>query len=494
MSEQKRIFLAVALSGLVLFGWQAYFMPKKDHANQAPAQQSKELKERMADSKVVSPQATPAIAGSDIAKHSEDPTFERQPLTLSKNGNILNFENDLSVQNILDPKAVFDFQDITGKANPFQIKVLIDDVPHELNFNISEKTDTRVKGRDDQYGIDLDAQILESGKFDLKLNAETPYIYRFVFRSTLKELENHQVSQFVLYSKDVERHKVSSENTGDGSAKWFGLDFNFHLFAFVFKDKLPVRFVTDKAGRFIVDTVDPIKEFTGDLVFTKKNYDELVALGDNLNLSVDFGFFGILAVPILRGLQLFHDWFPNYGIAVILLTLVVRTFLFPLQFKSFKSMKKMQKLQPELAKLKEKFKDDPQRMQRETMELFKKAGANPLGGCLPMVLQMPIFFAFYKVLYNAVELVGAPFFGWITDLSVKDPYYVLPVLMGMAMLGQQKLTPSASVDPTQKKIMMVMPIVFTFIMKDLPAGLNLYIFVSTLFGIIQQLLVYRAID
>ena len=157
-------------------------------------------------------------------------------------------------------------------------------------------------------------------------------------------------------------------------------------------------------------------------------------------------------------------------------------------------MKKMQKVQPELTKLREKFKDDPQRMQKETMDLFKRAGANPLGGCFPMLLQMPIFFAFYQVLYNAVELVNAPFIGWIHDLSIKDPLYILPVAMAIAMFGQQKLTPTTSADPTQQKIMMAMPLVFGFIMKDLPSGLVLYIFVSTLFGILQQLLVYKATD
>jgi YidC/Oxa1 family membrane protein insertase len=195
----------------------------------------------------------------------------------------------------------------------------------------------------------------------------------------------------------------------------------------------------------------------------------------------------------LRALQFFYSLIPNYGIAIILLTLAVRTLTFPLQFKSFKSMKKMQVVQPELQKLKEKYKDDPQRMQRETMELFKREGANPLGGCFPLLLQMPIFFAFYKVLYAAVELVGAPFFGWITDLSVKDPYYVLPVLMALSMFAQQKLTPSASADQTQQKVMMFMPLIFGVIMKDLPAGLNLYIFVSTIFGVLQQLTVYKMI-
>jgi YidC/Oxa1 family membrane protein insertase len=133
-------------------------------------------------------------------------------------------------------------------------------------------------------------------------------------------------------------------------------------------------------------------------------------------------------------------------------------------------------------------------MQKETMDLFKKAGANPLSGCLPLLLQMPFFFAIYKVLYSAVELVGAPFYGWIHDLSIQDPFYVLPVLMGFAMLAQQKLTPQASVDPIQQKIMMFMPVIFAFIMKSLPAGLVLYIFVSTVVGILQQSIVYKMAD
>ena len=151
----------------------------------------------------------------------------------------------------------------------------------------------------------------------------------------------------------------------------------------------------------------------------------------------------------------------------------------------------MQQIQPELNKLKEKYKGDPQRMQKETMALFKKAGANPLGGCLPILIQMPVFFAFYKVLGEAIELVGAPYMFWIKDLSLKDPFFVLPVLMTAAMFFRQKFTPSKTVDPTQKQIMMFMPLIFGFIMKDLPSGLVLYIFVSTLFGILQQMWVNK---
>jgi YidC/Oxa1 family membrane protein insertase len=155
-------------------------------------------------------------------------------------------------------------------------------------------------------------------------------------------------------------------------------------------------------------------------------------------------------------------------------------------------MKKLQIIQPELNKIREKFKDDPTKMQKESMDLFRKSGANPLGGCLPLLLQMPVFFAFYKVLHSAVELVDAPFIFWIHDLSNKDPFYVLPVLMTLSMFLQQKLTPNTITDPVQKKVMLFMPLVFGFIMKDLPSGLSLYIFVSTVFGILQQMVVFNS--
>jgi YidC/Oxa1 family membrane protein insertase len=199
----------------------------------------------------------------------------------------------------------------------------------------------------------------------------------------------------------------------------------------------------------------------------------------------------VLAVPMLHTLQWFYKYIPNYGLAIIILTILIRLITFPLQWKSFKSMKKMQKIQPDLQKIREKYKDEPQKLQSETMELFKRAGANPLSGCLPLLLQMPFFFAIYKVLYSAVELVDAPFVAWIVDLSVKDPYYVLPVLMTISMFLQQKLTPQSTMDPTQQKVMLLMPIIFGFIMHSLPAGLVLYIFVSTIFGLLQQLFVYK---
>ena len=313
-----------------------------------------------------------------------------------------------------------------------------------------------------------------------------------VFKSIKEEGVNRKHRDFIYLGKSTERHAVDKTFLEEEKVKWIAIDHKFHLAAFILPEKLQAKVSGKESGEMTVDFSEPTTEFKGDFLFAVKNYDELAKMGDNLKLAVDFGVFGILAVPILRGLQFFYTWIPNYGWSIVFLTLLIRLITFPLQYKSFKSMKKMQDIQPELNKIKEKYKGDAQKMQKETMALFKKAGANPLGGCLPILIQMPVFFAFYKVLGEAIELVGAPWMFWIKDLSHKDPFFVLPVLMTAAMFLQQRYTPTTTVDPTQKKIMMFMPLIFGFIMKDLPSGLVLYIFVSTIFGVIQQLWVYKS--
>lgn len=490
-SDQKRAFLAVALSGLVLVLWQMYFVPQPVPVSKTESVQQPVAKDKSGLAGIRPVEGAP----SDESSRMINPENVLSEHKLSVAGHTFIFRNDLSIRNILNDKAVFDFQSIAGEIDPFHIELMTTGGSEKLFFTFTESSDPRLlTGVNQTYGVTFNAVINDEGKLNFNLNSERPYRYRFLFHSKEESLENSQVRQFVLYTNEVLRESVGDSNSGDGMIKWFGVDFNFHLFAFVFTDKTRATFDISEAGDLKVEMLDPVANFSGDLIFTKKNYDMLSDLGNNLHLSVDFGFFGILAVPILRGLEFFYRYFPNYGVAIILLTLLIRLITFPLQYKSFKSMKKMQVIQPELAKLREKYKEDPQRMQKETMELFKRAGANPLGGCLPLIAQMPIFFAFYQVLYNAVELVGSPFIFWLTDLSIKDPYYVLPVLMGLSLVLQMKLNPTPTTDPMQKKIMMFMPIVFSFIMKDLPSGLNLYILVSTLFGIVQQMFVYKVTD
>jgi YidC/Oxa1 family membrane protein insertase len=227
------------------------------------------------------------------------------------------------------------------------------------------------------------------------------------------------------------------------------------------------------------------------LFFAGPKKDEILKpFGVGLEHIIDFGFFSPIARPIFWLLKLFYKVLGNYGWAIILTTIVIRIPFIPLINKGQKSMKKLQVVQPQIAAMKEKYKNDPQRMQKETMELYKKHKVNPVGGCLPMVIQIPVFFALYKILLLAIEIRNAPFTLWIHDLAAKDPYYILPILMGLTMVIQQKMTPSG-MDPKQAKLMMMMPIVFTFMFLSFPAGLVLYWLVSNTLGIIQQYFVNK---
>ena len=217
-----------------------------------------------------------------------------------------------------------------------------------------------------------------------------------------------------------------------------------------------------------------------------KNQDHLAALGSGLQYIVDFGFFSIIARPIFWFLQLIHSAIGNYGWSIVLLTILIRIPFLPIVAKGQKSMKKLQSIQPQMQEIRQKYKKDPQRMQKEMMDLYKKHKVNPMGGCFPMLLQIPVFFALYKVLLVAIQLRGAPFALWITDLSLKDPYYVLPIIMGVSMLVQQKMTPTGPGNPAQQKMMMIMPVIFTVMFMNFASGLVLYWLVNNLLSIAQQ--------
>jgi YidC/Oxa1 family membrane protein insertase len=207
--------------------------------------------------------------------------------------------------------------------------------------------------------------------------------------------------------------------------------------------------------------------------FGPKDYQKLKGMGDNLQKVVDFGFFNQLGLLVYQALRGLHRVVGNWGWAIILLTVCIQGLTFPLTFKSLKAAASMRKLQPKIQAIQKRWADDPRRMNAEMMQLYKQSGTNPLGGCLPMLLQLPIFWALYAALRGAWELHGAPWMFWIHDLSAHDPYYVLPVLMGGIMWLQQKLSPAAP-DPQQAQMMQFMPIMFTFMFLNFPTGLVLY--------------------
>jgi YidC/Oxa1 family membrane protein insertase len=201
----------------------------------------------------------------------------------------------------------------------------------------------------------------------------------------------------------------------------------------------------------------------------------------------------MLAKPIFAAMKFIHDVIGNWGWAIILLTVLIKLLLYPLSAASLKSMAKMRNLQPEMARLKELYGDDRQKMSQELMGLYKKEKVNPAGGCLPMLLQMPVFIALYWVLLESVEIRHAPWFLWIQDLSAKDPYFVLPLIMGGSMLLMQKLQPMPT-DPMQAKVMQLMPIMFTFFFMFFPAGLVLYWTVNNLLSMAQQWVVNKQLE
>jgi YidC/Oxa1 family membrane protein insertase len=244
-----------------------------------------------------------------------------------------------------------------------------------------------------------------------------------------------------------------------------------------------------------VDSLPPGQELAVPYIFYfgPKDRTILATVGFGLERTVDFGWFHILAMPLLYVLQFFYRYLHNYGWAIIALTFVIRVlFIYP-NHKSFKSMQDMQKLQPKIAKLREKLKDDREGLNKELMGLYRTYKVNPMGGCLPMVLQLPVFIALYNVLGYSIQLRNAPFIStlpftnivWLADLSAKDPLLITPLIMGASMFIQQKMTPSPG-DPAQAKMMLFMPIIFTFMFLNFASGLVLYWLLNNVLSIIQQ--------
>ena len=217
-----------------------------------------------------------------------------------------------------------------------------------------------------------------------------------------------------------------------------------------------------------------------------KTFKVLESLNPELTDVIEYGFFTFIAKPMFLLLQYIYSIIGNWGWTIVFVTILIKAVLFPLSYKGMVSMQKLKDLAPKMKEIQAKYKDDKQKQSMHMMELYKKHGANPMGGCLPLILQIPVFFAIYRVLLNAIELKGAEWILWIHDLAEMDPYFVLPILMGASMFLQQKITPNSMQDEMQKKIFQMLPIVFTFFFLWFPAGLTLYWFINNVFTISQQ--------
>ncbi|MDF0664596.1 MAG: membrane protein insertase YidC [Nitrospira sp.] len=305
-----------------------------------------------------------------------------------------------------------------------------------------------------------------------------------------------------LIDDKIETDAPESETERKGSVKWVSLQDKYFISALI--PKTTASALPRKQGDKLVSTALRLPADSSgaplalQLFAGPKEFDTLQNLQIRLEDTIDFGWFlfgswdmvRAVAKPIFYVLRYINDYTHNYGLTIILLTVIIKLLFVPLQYKSYKSMKQMQGIQPRVAAVQEKFKDDRERLNKELIKLYRDHKVNPVGGCLPMILQMPVFVSLFNILYMTIDLRQAPLGLWISDLSVQDPYYILPIIMGISMVVMQKIQPT-TMDPTQARIMLMLPALMTFLFINFPAGLVLYWLTNNLLTIVQQFVTDR---
>ena len=359
----------------------------------------------------------------------------------------------------------------------------------------------------DSYAIDVDYQITNSSA-----SALTPSVYYQILHDNQSNQGSFMMPTFTggAYYTDADKFKKISfsdmaksnlsKNTKDG---WVGLVQHYFVSAWVPKEGVSREFYTKQLSGnvFSIGSVSALGEIApgASAGMSAKFYSgpqtqsQLKAVAPGLEYTVDYGWLTIIAAPLFWVLSSIHKLVNNWGVAIILLTVLIKLAFYPLSAASYRSMAHLRELTPRLQSMKEQFGDDRQKMQQAMMELYKTEKINPLGGCLPILVQIPVFIALYWVLLGSVEMRHAPFMLWIQDLSAIDPYYVLPILMGLTMIIQTKLNPKPT-DPIQAKVMMIMPVVFSVFFFFFPAGLVLYWLVNNILSIAQQWHINRATE
>jgi YidC/Oxa1 family membrane protein insertase len=337
-------------------------------------------------------------------------------------------------------------------------------------------------------------QFLRDGKPPAGDSAMLP---TFTGVGVYSEAEKFQKVSF----SDIEKNKAAHVKTSNDG--WIAMLQHYFLGAWLPKNGTPREFYTRRVDNdlYTAGVVVPAPAIQPGAAATisvplyagPEDQDKLAALAPGLDLAVDYGWLTVLAVPLFWLLGWLHQWVGNWGVAIILLTVIIKLIFYPLSEASYRSMAKMRVMAPKLQRLKEQYGDDRQRMQQAMMELYKTQGVNPLGGCLPIIVQIPVFIALYWVLLASIELRHAPFMLWIQDLSVPDPWFVLPVLMGATMIIQTRLNPEPP-DPVQAKVMKIMPIAFSVFFFFFPAGLVLYWLVNNILSIAQQQHINRKLE
>jgi YidC/Oxa1 family membrane protein insertase len=516
---EKRTVIAIALSIMVLLIWTRFVSPPPPPPapeTTAPVEQVQTTQEITAEEKQPEPLAqipstVPALADmSAVVATGNDIVIETDlyKAVLSTKGAVIrhwelkNYKNNdgmpvvlLEEADIISPLAILfensnrDLpQQVIYNASSSRI-VLSENGRNEgvLTFtyeNQGVSITKRLKFYNDDYRVDISIETANTPDFMLPVGTN------FGIFDLESSLRTHAGPILLM---DTSLEKFDAEDTNKyltGNIHWVANEDKYFTSAIMpITPVIGASFWTESGKPEIAYKYTSGKQ---DVVLFAgpKEYDRLKNLGMGLEHIIDFGWFTIIAMPLFWFLKFLYSFLGNYGWAIVIMTILVRLPFIPILQKSQQSMKKMQKIQPLMAEIKEKYKKDPQKQQKETMLLYKKHKVNPIGGCLPMLLQIPVFIALYNVLLQAIELRGAPFIFWVTDLAVKDPFYVLPIVMGATMVLQQKMTPTTA-DPTQAKIMMFLPIIFTVMFLTFPSGLVIYWLVNNVLAIIQQYFVNK---
>lgn len=510
----KKVWIALILSMAVLF-FYPYFIQQF-----YPAQETQKTAEEAAPAERQAREAAPAVPAPPPVK--EVRTVVETPLfssVLSSNGgSIMSFELKRYSEGLEDERIV-NASEKVGKRESFATRIEINGTMENISFSPSaealsidesQEAELVYKGTSstgliiekrylfsgDAYLIDTGLKVTNPTGNTISVRAETVL---FADVSGTDDTGYHQGPVIKTADKLIRQDEGDPAAAGTGRIKWLGLEDKYFLSALIPQADKQVSWTAEapapgqsRAAFQLPLTLAPgeTASFSYGSFIGPKEYDRLVKQGLGLEESIEFGWFDWLAKPSLVILNFFNRFLGNYGLSIIALTVIIKILFYPLTKKSLNSMREMQKMQPQLAALKEKHKNDKEKMNKELMELYKRNKINPLGGCLPMMLQIPVFIALYEVLYVAIELRHAPFFLWIQDLSAKDPYYITPILMGATMFVQQKMTPTA-MDPAQQKIMMFLPLVFTFMFLTFPSGLVLYWLVNNVLTIGQQYYIYK---
>jgi YidC/Oxa1 family membrane protein insertase len=511
---EKRALIAVAISFVILFIYQYFFI--KPEPQQAQKKTEVVKREEPAPEKPVELSVTPKSTAEE--KEIKVETEFYSAIFTTRGGTLKHYElkkyKDKDGKNVVLLKS-------PGLEPPLSIG-------STDKFNLSA-ADFHTSGKDITLDKDKmsDSLIFEYADSGLSVRRTFTFHsndYRIDVKDEVSGFPDYWITigtDFGIYeSKDRAAHtgpvlltgtkrvepKLKEAGSFRDDLKWIAQEDKYFFAALVPVTKVDEARVWKMKDSPVIAFMSKVGTNEFILYAGPKEYDRLKAFHVGLEYIIDFGFFSVLAVPLFWTLKLFYKVLGNYGWAIVLLTILIRIPFIPLVNKSQKSMKKLQELQPRMAEVREKFKKDPQRMQREMMDLYKKYKVNPLGGCLPIILQIPVFFALYKILMIAIELRGAPFMLWLKDLSAPDTLFghipawfpliggfaigPLPILMGATMIIQQRMTPT-SMDPAQNRIMMFMPIVFTFLFLNFATGLVLYWLMNNIFSITQQLYVNR---